>query len=534
MFRARGPVRRASARHVVLLAVVIAGCGGGGASKSGAPVTKAAQDARNSGGGSVTMLLTTDWVDPFFPAKMTGGYARDPLFNAMYDRLVAISPKGEPVPYLAESWDATPSDITFTIKDGVTCSDGTPMTPTVIKAALDLILSKENASRVLAYTGPGPFTVTADDQAHTVKVTTESPNNELITAFAEGPSGIHCPAMLAVDADPTKHSYGSGAFVVDKLQPGQSVTLKRRDDWTWGPAGLTSKQLPEQLVVRVVENQATAANLFLSGGLDIGKLGGPDLARVKADDSLSHVSTPTSSVHHLMLNLSQEPFRSNQTLREAIFTAVNREEALAAELPEGSRATTNSIFGETMACYVDLPDLIPKYDPARAKQLFQQAGYSYEAGRLVKVGKPLTIALLGGENQGNVAEYLARALQDAGVTVKLRNLPVTQFTADFLSSNWQMTVHSAGAESPATANMVRVFTGNLPEEGGVKFTHVTDPELDAMTAAARTKPVDERCPALEEVQRYYLSHFYSLPLGSEVNNYFLRKFDRMWTDLLNA
>ena len=349
MSHALWSVRGAKACPVVLIAAALAGCGGGG-SQSGAPVTKAAEDERNSGGGSVTMLMTTDWVDPFWSAKMTGGYARDPLYNAMYDRLIAVSPKGEIVPYLAESWEQTPTEITFTIREGVSCSDGTPMTPTIVKDSLDLILSKENASRVLAYTGRGPFTITADDQARTVKVVTESPNNELITAFGEGPAGIHCPGLLAPGRRSDEAFPWQGAFVVDKVSPGQSVTLKRRDDWTWGPSGLTSEQLPEVLEVRVVESAATAANLFLSGDLDIGKLSGPDTARVSADDSLQWISTPTAAVHHLMLNLALEPFKSNQTLREAIFTSIDREAALAAEFPEGSRATTNSIFGKTTSC----------------------------------------------------------------------------------------------------------------------------------------------------------------------------------------
>ena len=32
----------------------------------------------------------------------------------------------------------------------------------------------------------------------------------------------------------------------------------------------------------------------------------------------------------------------------------------------------------------------------------------------------------------------------------------------------------------------------------------------------------------------YPNRFYSLPVGSEVNSYFIRKFDKMWTLLLNA
>src|SRR5438132_12301224 len=57
--------------------------------------------------------------------------------QGLYDRLVYMDPQGKLAPWLATSWEATPSTLKFNIKKGVNCSDQTPLTPSAIAKYFD-------------------------------------------------------------------------------------------------------------------------------------------------------------------------------------------------------------------------------------------------------------------------------------------------------------------------------------------------------------------------------------------------------------
>lgn len=164
----------------------------------------------------------------------------------------------------------------------------------------------------------GPFTVTPDEAAHKLTVTSEAPNNALVYAFATAQTGIICPAGLANGADFAKQSFGSGPYTISSVVEGQSVTLKRKDAWKWGPDGATAQQLPKTLKFQVIQNDATAANLLRSGGLDVSRVSGSAGDSLNSVASLVKNSAESVMPHEVIFNSSREPFAGNATLREAL------------------------------------------------------------------------------------------------------------------------------------------------------------------------------------------------------------------------
>src|SRR5690606_28267936 len=115
----------------LIAAGVLAGCSQGGQSASTGPSGEPQQ------GGTVVysdVMYVTD--------ALSGFYSTGNLFLQIVDRLVYTDPSsGEVTPWLAEEFsrneDAT--RYTFTIRDGVTFSDGTPLTADIVKANLDQV-----------------------------------------------------------------------------------------------------------------------------------------------------------------------------------------------------------------------------------------------------------------------------------------------------------------------------------------------------------------------------------------------------------
>ena len=91
-----------------------------------------------------------------------------------YETLVYLGQDGEIVPGLAESWEETPTSVTYTLKDGITCADGTPLTATTVADNFSFVADPANQSPLLGLYVPPGITVEADDAARTVTLTSEA------------------------------------------------------------------------------------------------------------------------------------------------------------------------------------------------------------------------------------------------------------------------------------------------------------------------------------------------------------------------
>jgi len=87
--------------------------------------------------------------------------------------------------YLATSWRVTPGSATLTLRKDVTCSDGTPVTASVVAASLRRLGAPETRAPYAVRTfGVGGYTVTADDAGGTVTVTLNRPFSDVLLGLA--------------------------------------------------------------------------------------------------------------------------------------------------------------------------------------------------------------------------------------------------------------------------------------------------------------------------------------------------------------
>lgn len=100
----------------------------------------------------------------------------------MYGTLVGQDGGGTIVPRLARVWDQSPTGVTFTLKQGVTCSDGRP--PTSPQVAATLTRYQASPAGAAVTFGPGNTAggtmITGDDKAGTVSIRLTAPWGELL------------------------------------------------------------------------------------------------------------------------------------------------------------------------------------------------------------------------------------------------------------------------------------------------------------------------------------------------------------------
>src|SRR5262249_47791611 len=147
------------------------------------------------------------------------------------------------------------------------------------------------------------------------------------------------------------------------------------------------------VVVKVVTNETTAANLLLTGGLDIAKIGGADLNRLLSDSSVRSKSATGYYNYYMVFN--QDPSRptSDVTVRKALVSAIDQN-AYNQAGNQGRGELSPSFLMPKADCFdPKTADLLPKNPgPDAARQVLLAAGYTAGPdGKLQKDGKPLVI-----------------------------------------------------------------------------------------------------------------------------------------------
>ncbi|WP_251053537.1 ABC transporter substrate-binding protein [Streptomyces sp. ISL-66] len=477
-------MNRAKAMAACLAASLLAaGCGSG--------------QAGSAGGDAFSFAIKSD-PGLLDPAQFHNSATYTALSLA-YDTLVNIDPDGRVVSGLAQKWEVNPSSVTFTLRRGVTCADGSPVTPSTIAANVDHITDPATKSPAIGVVVPEGMTAKADDTAGTVTLATPEPFALILQStrylFMVCGKGLKDRSLLKSGTS------GSGPFQLTRARPNQSYTFTRRTDYTWGPGGATASDpaMPDSVVLKVVGSESTAANLLLSHQLNAAQFAGPDRARV------TNVPGVTTTVQ---ANGTQEFFfhqgnghpGHDPAVRKALLQAVDLQ-ALGAistggtgQRPTGLVLQPNPCPGDTVTGH------LPAFDPIAAGSALYAAGWRQGPdGIRVKEGKRLTIRMIygtfGGEGMAAAAEYLADAWKKVGVDVRLRALSdVAYDEVEAVTQDWDVDWVSLGVTLPT--QLIGSLSGPFTPDGG-NFAHLTNATYEELTAEASKLPGTSGCALWE-------------------------------------
>lgn len=335
-------------------------------------------------------------IDPgsLDPQTSVGSWGRL-VSRFAYDTLVGEGPKGEILPQLAESWQATPTEFSFTLRDDVTCADGSKLTASMVAANFERLKKPETkAPYAASFMSTLDYTVEADDAARKLVIKLPSPFSPLLSNLTTYPQ-IICKAGLDNAAELPTKTYGTGPWVLTSATPGDSFEFKLREDYKWGPDGATvdAAAMPGKVVVKVVANETTAANLLLSGGLDIARFVTPAGDRL-TEQQANLVLVPTVNTSLQFNFLREGNLLRSKAVRKALVGYLNRDEL--SMVATGKQQVSNSVALPQAVCGDALTgEMIVKHDPAAADAALQAEGWAKNAdGLWAKDGKTLAVKFL--------------------------------------------------------------------------------------------------------------------------------------------
>jgi peptide/nickel transport system substrate-binding protein len=437
-----------------------------------------------------------------------------------YDRLVYLSPDGKLEPYLASSWKTTPDSVTFTIRKGPTCADGSPVTATVVANSLKYELAKSTAGPYLQYvTGPGAVkSITADTGANTVTVTLTKPYNALLTSFSVPfatpiicPAGVGHPKSLSAAPD------GSGPYVLDKArsQRGSQYVFTLRKNYNWGPNGWTAQKggIPTTIIDRVATDETTGANLFETGEVDIAPVYGINEPRVQANKSAYTWTTSSLQMGSWGTLYNQSPGRvgADPAVRHATYLALDNNSMVKAAF-SNLGVVFNTMATPQMQCYnASVGSVTPGYNVAQAKQILQQDGYKMSGGVMTKNGKPLKIKIVMWNTTNQLGDYIQSALQKIGIQSTVENTDInTWISALFTTKNYDLTVYSYYSAFPNPVIM--------PAQDA--SLSINDPTYVKLSQAAEEAPKGSDCQAWDAALKRAVTNYDVKPMGVSKNVWF--------------
>ncbi|MFI7341090.1 ABC transporter substrate-binding protein [Streptomyces sp. NPDC050085] len=488
---------------VVVAALLAAGCGGGG-SGSGAGGKGALAD-----GGNFTVAYASD-PGSLDPAKTVMSIAIG-INRYVYDSLVGLDRNGEPVAGLAQSWQATTTKATFTLRPGVTCSDGAPLTASDVAANIDYIGDPKNKSPLAGVQIQPGTTAKADDAQRTVTLTSGAPDAFLLRNAGSVP--IACGRGLkdrTVLAQGGKGS-GTGMFAMTEAVAGDHYTLTRRKDYK-GPAA-AAKGLPDKVTVRVVANETTTANLLLSGELNAAAVAGPEQQRLAAQKMFhADVQAPLGEMY---FNQAGTRPGADERVRRALVQALDLSD-LGKVITSGTgKPSRGMLTDEPRACTGDsVTGNLPAHDLDAAKSALDAAGWTQGAGGTrTKGGKKLTLSLLYGSQNGPTmaagAELIQKVWKSAGaeVTLKAVDSPGLNSTL-FGSGNWDVSMGPVALSVPT--QLVPFMSGPTPPKG-VNFSGVDNSAYTALVQKASQQVGAAGCAQWQQAEAALIKHVDVVP-----------------------
>jgi peptide/nickel transport system substrate-binding protein len=353
-----------------------------------------------------------DSLNPYSTLLVVGYDA----FQLTYNLLVDFGPNLEPVPGFAESWEraADGKSWTFTIREGMKWSDGTPATSEdacfSFQLGIDSIAANEGSGYLGAgYLDPGleeaGVTAVECPDPLTMIVSTEDPSERVLQTYMPivpkhiwGEETWETIGEAQFDAP----LVGTGPYTAAEWETGQFVRFVRNPEY-WG-----TQAYPDEVIIQFFQSADTMVQALRAGEIDYGRGANADqFDALAGDPDIEAVAGSANGWTQLAFNTygtgtgktiegggPSTPALLDPAFRDALVTAVDHDALVERVLGGyGERGTT--IVPPVLTNWHVEPTNLRPFDPELAKQKLEDAGYVLDSdgNRLDKEGNPITLRM---------------------------------------------------------------------------------------------------------------------------------------------
>ncbi|MDM5237265.1 ABC transporter substrate-binding protein [Bacillus cereus] len=345
----------------------------------------------------------------FLPYFQQNGWDGN-VTSVIFASLVSTDKQGKPIPELAEKWDVSSDQLTYTfhLRKDLKFSDGSPLTADDVAFTLTLLHDKAYEGEVdisqYAVKGgkeykEGKATSIEGIQVvdpQTIKVTTEKVNSQAIfvlggTVLSKAYYGKDYKQNTSLDY--LKELYGkplaAGPYKFDKYIPGQEVRFVANENYYAG-----KPKIPN--FIYKITSGDTKLQLFQTGEVDYTGLGTGDeiLEQAKALEFANIQIETAASFSYIYMN-NNKPYLKDKKVRQALIYGLDRKKYVDTAL-KGYGTVANVPIHPTSWAYTEEGVNKYEYDKEKAKKLLDEAGWKVGSdGIREKDGQKLKLSYFG-------------------------------------------------------------------------------------------------------------------------------------------
>lgn len=408
-------------------------------------------------------------------------------------------------PEVAESWEVSEdgTQITFTIRDGLTFHSGNPVRAEDVafslRRAVKLDLTPAFILTQFGFTADNvDETITVDGD--TVTITTDQPyaTSFVLNCMTASIASIVDEQVVMEHAEGDDlgngwlktNSAGGGAYQVQAWQPNESVSLTSFPDYYGGAPAM------ERVIVRHVQESASQRLLLERGDVDIARnLNPEDVAGIREAEGVEISEELKGRLMYLAFN-QKHPELSKPEVRQAMKHLIDYE-GMADSFLSGQYTIHQNFLPRT---YLGASDENPfTYDVERARELLAEAGVeelTIEAG------------VREAQERIEIAQTFQNALSQVGITLNVTVGTAAQILGRYRARELDVYLGAWGPDYPDPHTNAGTFAYNPDNSDEANATGLlawrnawdTGGLTEKVDAAVVENDTDARVAMYEEIQ----------------------------------
>lgn len=528
-----------SAKRVAALALSLAMCG---TLFAGCGNNQNTPSSNNEGGASshpgvLNVHIETN-VQSMDPQEATDGTSFEVIAN-ITDGLTQPDADGQPIAAIAESWETSDDQLTWTFhlrQDAKWSSTGNPVTANDFVYSWQRAVDPDIASEYsYMLSDIGQIVNAADIIAGTKdksELGVEAPDDYTLVVHLNAPVAYFLSLMYFPTFYPIEQSFiescgdtyatspetlqSNGAFIMQTYEPSSTeFTLVKNEEY-WDADRIQLTQINYQLV----QDNQQALLSYQGGDLDVITISGDQVDQVSADPEFFTYNA--GYLWYLTVNMQDVPELANLNLRLALANAIDRETMMTNVVKDGSQAAYFNVPDglavgpdgqDFRATAEDYSDVI-SYDPEKAQEYLEKAKEelgvnSFEFDMIVDDdAQPQQVATY-------LQEQIQSTLPDVKISITIE--PKKQRVLDCQSGDFEIGLTRWGPDYADPMTYLGMWRTNNNNNYGHWSNAEYDALLDDATIGEASKDAQARWDALHAAEAIAVRDMVIIPLYEKSN-----------------
>lgn len=434
----------------------------------------------------------------------------------IYNALVLLDPKLQPIPDLAESWRVSGDGRTysFSLNKAARWHDGKPVTAADVEYTFNDIIPKTHPRAATWW--PNVASAKATD-THEFEIRLKEPFVPFLTMLGSvlSSGALILPKHVYEGTDPKTNPanarpIGSGPFKFSKWERGGYVELVRNDAF-WKPG----RPYLDRVVFQIAPDAAARFLAFERGEIDFLHwyiVPYDQVAKLRRDTRFNLVERGDAAATNgfLLINVRNAPLKDAR-VRQALACGIDRDLLVRRALFGEAKVAKSHVSSNVPWAFT--PDFAYGFDPARANALLDEAGFGRKPD-----GKRFPLRLFwaaGRDYEGRGAEIIKDNLRALGIDVTVQVFDRPSFQ-ERVYRQWDfdlaMQLFTTGPDPTISVN-ARYHTRQIQRAPFVNAMGYSNPTTDALfDGESRELDPVKRQAIWREIQKQLLTDLPALPL----------------------